>query len=254
MSELKNLPHRVWDWDKDGSHNFIGETQANLNFLQSNFRAELENTNKKVKKIGILKVVEFKSTLSYSLLDYMTGGLDMSLMVAIDFTESNGHPANPQSLHYLGSHKIIFSPNVPFICNDNGDLLDAFYSCNVITCAAVNAGYVKKNYTDIKLANEYIFTTMKERIRRILEVALRCDTDALILCAWGCGVFRNSPDMIANLFGLVLKEYFYGAFPLVTFAIASKDNTTVPSFTRALSSQHLYFANQSQKRADHNPI
>ncbi|ETO00686.1 hypothetical protein RFI_36754, partial [Reticulomyxa filosa] len=103
MSELKNLPHRVWDWDKDGSHNFIGETQANLNFLQSNFRAELENTNKKVKKIGILKVVEFKSTLSYSLLDYMTGGLDMSLMVAIDFTGSNGHPANPQSLHYLNS-------------------------------------------------------------------------------------------------------------------------------------------------------
>ncbi|ETO15007.1 copine III [Reticulomyxa filosa] len=101
MSELKNLPHRVWDWDKDGSHNFIGETQANLNFLQSNFRAELENTNKKVKKIGILKVVELKSTLSYSLLDYMIGGLDMSLMVAIDFTGSNGHPANPQSLHYL---------------------------------------------------------------------------------------------------------------------------------------------------------
>lgn len=32
---------------------------------------------------------------------YITGGLDVSLVVAIDFTMSNGDPASPQSLHHL---------------------------------------------------------------------------------------------------------------------------------------------------------
>ncbi|ETO31426.1 hypothetical protein RFI_05692 [Reticulomyxa filosa] len=92
---------RVWDWDSDGSQQLIGEVKTNLNFLRNNFKAELENPQKKGKKVGTLKVVDLKSTVAYSFLHYMAGGVDMSLMVAIDFTGSNGHPLNPQSLHHL---------------------------------------------------------------------------------------------------------------------------------------------------------
>jgi len=34
-------------------------------------------------------------------LDYLQGGCELSLMVAIDFTGSNGHVSDPQSLHYI---------------------------------------------------------------------------------------------------------------------------------------------------------
>ncbi|ETO35869.1 hypothetical protein RFI_01195, partial [Reticulomyxa filosa] len=136
------------------SGGFLGGSQAQVLIKKEN------NNNKK--KIIIIKLFFLKKkeeSLARS------GGLYHTLTkYQNDFYN---HHKKIKSLVY--SHKIIFSPNVPFIRNDNGDLLDAFYSCNVITCAAVNAGYVKKNYTDIKLANEYIFTTMKERIRRILE-------------------------------------------------------------------------------------
>lgn len=35
-----------------------------------------------------------------SFLDYLAGGIPLNLVVAIDFTQSNGDPRHPQSLHY----------------------------------------------------------------------------------------------------------------------------------------------------------
>lgn len=35
-------------------------------------------------------------------LDYIFGGTEISLQVAVDFTASNGDPSNPNSLHYMG--------------------------------------------------------------------------------------------------------------------------------------------------------
>ena len=40
---------------------------------------------------------------NYQFLDYIRGGMQMNLVVAIDFTGSNGNPANPTSLHFLGN-------------------------------------------------------------------------------------------------------------------------------------------------------
>jgi copine 5/8/9 len=36
-------------------------------------------------------------------LDYIANGTQMNLVVAIDFTESNGDPRMPDSLHYIGN-------------------------------------------------------------------------------------------------------------------------------------------------------
>ena len=36
-----------------------------------------------------------------SFLDFIHGGVDMNLMVAVDFTASNGNPTNQNSLHYF---------------------------------------------------------------------------------------------------------------------------------------------------------
>lgn len=37
-----------------------------------------------------------------SFVDYLRGGLQVSLSVAIDFTGSNGTPTDPRSLHFMG--------------------------------------------------------------------------------------------------------------------------------------------------------
>jgi len=50
-------------------------------------------------------VMNVREVHERSFLDYIEGGTNISLMVAIDFTGSNGHPSDPESLHYLGGNK-----------------------------------------------------------------------------------------------------------------------------------------------------
>ena len=65
---------------------------------------EIMNDKKKNKKnkknqFGTFDVMTYKSASTF--IDYLQGGVDMSLMVAIDFTASNGHPADIKSLHCI---------------------------------------------------------------------------------------------------------------------------------------------------------
>lgn len=39
-------------------------------------------------------------------LQYLAGGLEISLILGIDFTLSNGMPQNPSSLHYMGGSQM----------------------------------------------------------------------------------------------------------------------------------------------------
>ena len=41
----------------------------------------------------------------HSFLEYVFGGCEIQLTVAIDFTLSNGHPSDRESLHYLDMNK-----------------------------------------------------------------------------------------------------------------------------------------------------
>ena len=39
-----------------------------------------------------------------SFLDYLRGGIQVSIVCAIDYTASNGNPSSSSSLHYLGNN------------------------------------------------------------------------------------------------------------------------------------------------------
>ena len=50
---------------------------------------------------GFILVREAKRFQEAAFLDYLLGGLNVRLAIAIDFTASNGDPQFPDSLHYL---------------------------------------------------------------------------------------------------------------------------------------------------------
>lgn len=110
----------------------------------------------------------------------------------------------------------IYSPDVPVFRDDDGDLLGEPYRCAFVTSPAVNAGtYLGEG----KGKQPDVTREMRERVRKVLHVMAGHGHDAAVLGAWGCGVFRNDPEVIANLFHDALATRFAGVFKRIVFAI-----------------------------------
>ncbi|MDH6251586.1 uncharacterized protein (TIGR02452 family) [Chryseobacterium sp. H1D6B] len=115
---------------------------------------------------------------------------------------------------------MIYSPKVPVFRKDKGELLSKPVFCNFITSAAVNAGVVKRQEPN---RTDEIFDAMDTRIDKMLALALKQGNQTLILGAWGCGVFRNDPKDIAQLFKKHLQGNYKNKFKKVVFAVLTKN-------------------------------
>ncbi|XP_073861999.1 copine-8 isoform X6 [Macaca fascicularis] len=139
----RTIKVEVYDWDRDGSHDFIGEFTTSYRELsrgQSQFNVyEVVNPKKKGKKkkysnSGTVTLLSFLVETEVSFLDYIKGGFksymcmfvtwiycvmlrlrvqmipsprtQINFTVAIDFTASNGNPAQPTSLHYMNPYQL----------------------------------------------------------------------------------------------------------------------------------------------------
>ncbi|XP_051517692.1 copine-9-like [Myxocyprinus asiaticus] len=105
----------VYDWDRDGSHDFIGEFTTSYRELsrgQSQFNVyEVLNPKKKGRKkkyvnSGTVTLLSFKVESEYTFVDFIRGGTQLNFTVAIDFTASNGNPSQPSSLHYMNPYQL----------------------------------------------------------------------------------------------------------------------------------------------------
>ncbi|MDF2925813.1 MAG: hypothetical protein K0R57_4727 [Paenibacillaceae bacterium] len=120
----------------------------------------------------------------------------------------------------LYSDYMIYSPQVPVFRHDSGELLERPYLVSMITAPAVNAGIVLERELEHV---ERIKPVMLERIRNILSVAAHHGERALVLGAYGCGVFRNNPGDVAAMFRQVLVNEHYGRlFDRIVFAVLDK--------------------------------
>ncbi|CAF96794.1 unnamed protein product [Tetraodon nigroviridis] len=95
----RTIKVEVYDWDRDGSHDFIGDYTTSYRELargQSQFNVyEVINTKKKMKKkkyvnSGTVTLLSFSVESEFTFLDYIKGGTQINFTVAIDFTASNG--------------------------------------------------------------------------------------------------------------------------------------------------------------------
>jgi uncharacterized protein (TIGR02452 family) len=110
----------------------------------------------------------------------------------------------------------IYSPDVPVFFTDAGNPLPVPYLCSFVTCAAVNAGVY---LTVPNASGETVRHEMARRIDKVLHIAAGHGHGAVILGAWGCGVFRNDPEEIVSLFREAFDVRFRGVFGRVVFAV-----------------------------------
>lgn len=125
---------------------------------------------------------------------------------------------NEKNTGDMGSDRIIYSPGVTVFKSDDKcpQNLDTWFETDVITCAApIYDAHKKHPVTEDKLR-----AVFRDRIRNILETAIANGVDYLVLGAFGCGAFRNPPELVASVFrDLLIIHDYYRYFEKIVFAI-----------------------------------
>ena len=139
----------------------------------------------------------------------------------------------------------IYTPGVIVFKDDsaNPTILpkQEWYTVNVLTCAAPNLRAIPSNRMNpnagerVSVTTQELFEMHKKRGRRILNIAKENGNEVVILGAFGCGAFQNPPEIVAEAYRELIKE-FEGAFETVEFAVycSPKDLTNYEVFKKKL--------------------
>lgn len=158
-----------------------------------------------------------------------------SALYASLITKPEYYEYNRARSSMLYSDYMIYSPDVPFFRDERGALIEKPFLASVITAPAPNAGEASKNQRG---EGGQVASVRDERARKLLKVAAAHGHRTLILGAWGCGVFKNDPTDVAQMFARRLADpSVRGVFDRVVFAIydRSKDESTYRTFKRQFS-------------------
>ena len=145
-------------------------------------------------------------------------------------TQPTYYEVNRKQKSLLYTDHIIYSPQVPFFRTASRNLLDYYFLSSTITAPAPNAGeFLRRNPGGKKELEE----TFRRRAKMVLSIAQDNGHRSLLLGAWGCGVFRNDPHFVADVFATWLESpEFQGCFEHVIFAVydPSKTKNTFRAF------------------------
>lgn len=131
------------------------------------------------------------------------------------------------------SDQVIYSPAVPVFRDDDGTLLPQPYPVSFLTAAAPNLGAVIASQPELAGT---VPAVLGARAARVLQVAAGHGHRLLVLGAWGCGVFRNDPGLVAGVFADLLARSG-GWFDQVVFAVYDRQpgTPTYAAFVSALT-------------------
>lgn len=139
--------------------------------------------------------------------------------------------------HGYYTHAMIYSPDVVFFRDDNGNWTEPLVA-DVLTSAAVNAGEVRRAG---KGPEGKIEAVMRERMGRLLYLFSQRGVRNLVLGSFGTGVFRNNVETVARIWAELLVvdgARFRGLFDRVVFAILGKE--TYDTFERSFKHREDY--------------
>lgn len=112
----------------------------------------------------------------------------------------------------LHNDDIIYTPYVRVIKDDDYNVLDNPFDISILTCAAPNLRDKPSNKYNlgdgekVQISEENLLRLHEQRARQILNVASIYRPYALIVGAFGCGAFRNPPEIVAQAWKNVLSS------------------------------------------------
>ncbi|KDQ12133.1 hypothetical protein BOTBODRAFT_135022 [Botryobasidium botryosum FD-172 SS1] len=146
------------------------------------------------------------------------------------------HKADERDGFY--THAIVYSPGVVVFRDDSGGWTEPL-EVDVLTCAAVNAGEVRRSPRGRSSgAEDKIEREMTERMGRLLYLFEKEGVKDIVLGSFGTGVFRNNVSVIARMWADLLAvpgARFGSSFERVMFAII--DERTLAEFETAFNAR-----------------
>lgn len=145
-------------------------------------------------------------------------------------------PAAAEMYRYNNTHisavesdYMLLSPEVCVFRDEHCQLLEQPFTAAVITLPAPN-----RRGAAVFASKKLIAETMTRRIRIMLHIAAKHGYRDLVLGAWGCGAFGNSPADVSGYFKSVLIGDEYGrCFDRVVFAVYGKpDGKNITAFRK----------------------
>jgi len=150
------------------------------------------------------------------------------------FYEPHRQQNNP-----LYNDDCIYTPDVLVFKSDTRfpELLTQkdWFNVNVITCAAPNLRTNKDGTIRISITDEELEKLHIKRMRRILSIAAARGNEVVILGAYGCGAFKNPPEVVARAMKKVVAE-FRNYFHVIEFAVycSPRDENNYIVFNKVL--------------------
>jgi len=97
----------LWDWNSVSAHDYLGCASTTVQALQTaggkltvpfkkDKRGKADTKNR-----GSLVINDFQIIHKPTFFEYIAGGLELDILVAVDFTASNEDPKDPKSLHFM---------------------------------------------------------------------------------------------------------------------------------------------------------
>lgn len=131
----------------------------------------------------------------------------------------------PNEYYPLSVNQFIYTEGVTFFKDKHYNIMDSF-DCDVITMAAINLN----NGTPFVSKPKSYESDMINKIKNMLWYPSTKGCNNLVLSAFGCGVFRNDPNYVANLFLDILNSGYSCLYKNISFAIINDRNSVSSNF------------------------
>lgn len=149
------------------------------------------------------------------------------------FRRTNAYMTHPENWYPLETNEVIYSPELTIIKNSNYEMLpDNIIEKADISMLAV-AAVRKPHLVDGKYNDEDKIIMMR-KIESIFKSAILHGHTEIVGGALGCGIFKNPPDQVAEIFKECTEKYGK-YFKIVGFAILcvkESDNENLKEFIK----------------------
>lgn len=144
-------------------------------------------------------------------------------LIAQDWLKDRYYMPNRRASDFRNTDTCIYSERV-VICKSDGELPERlkpedFVTVDVITCAAPDLRKLKPSEYN---AREN-FELHVQRAKHVMHISALYGVDILITGAFGCGAFRNDPEVVAMAWQEALKDY-RRKFDYIVFAVYFREH------------------------------